>query len=177
MAPRKPTAERPNMAPAAGRAEQRRPRTRPPRLGAGLERIATTRRAVATRMASASTGDRIAEQDEPEQRDLNRLGLDIRDGDHERASPMAGEHEGVAAIWASAPSRSHAQKTGPGRGRPAPADHHGDQEGEREGTAEQEADMGGADRAERGGELALGGIAHGLRGGRDDGETPRARRN
>ena len=77
---------------AGGEAEQRRPRAAGI-AAPGLSDISTTP-AVAIRIASA-IGQRhlVAEEDQAEQRDLHRLGLDVGDGHDERALAHGGEHQ------------------------------------------------------------------------------------
>src|SRR5262249_8702181 len=59
----------------------------------------------------------------------------------------------------------------------AERDHHGGEEDKSERKSEQEAHMGSAHGAQLGGELALRGVAHGLRGSGNDGkDDPEPRR-
>ncbi len=84
---------------------------------------------------------------------------------------MAASISAVAAICASAPTITQGQKASGGlRQALAEREHHGSEEDEREWGSEQEAHMRRAHGAEPRGELALGGVAHGLRGGGDDRE-------
>ena len=108
----------------------------------------------------------IAEEDQAEQRRLDRLGLDVGDGDHERAVVHGREHRrGGDDLRAGAehdPGPEHRRRHGqrqPGR------HQHAGEKHQRERKAEQEAHMGGADGAERRGQLALHGVARGLAGG------------
>ena len=140
-------------------------------LGAGLER----------HQHDASGGDDdggedrqrqpVAEENESEYRSLNRFGLDVGDGDDERAVVHRHQHRGGGDDLRTgaeddpgneAPSR-------PGQ-RQAGHDQHAGEKDERERKAEQEAHVGGADGAERRGQLALHGVARGLPGGGEQGE-------
>ena len=89
---------------------------------------------------------------------------------------MAASISAVAAICVSAPARTQGQKTSGGRGSAAPVTSSTPARNEqRERKAEQEAHMGGADGAERRGQLALRGVARGLRrrgDQREDGPEP-----
>jgi hypothetical protein len=114
-------------------------------------------------------GHGIAEQNEPEQRDLHRLGLDIRDADHERALVHRRQHQGGGGHL----RQGAVDDPGPiGRARArqarATGDQHARQEQQRKRKSEQEADMRRPHRAERGRELPLRSIAHGLAEGRND---------
>jgi hypothetical protein len=133
----------------------------------------TTTPAVAIRMAAALAGGRdvITEEYQAEQRHLDGLGLDIGDGDDERALPHGGQHQrGRGDLHERAVEHPGPEtRARPRQGR-ARDEHDAGQEEQREGKAEQEAHMGGADRAELDGQLALRRIARGLRRGRDDGE-------
>ena len=103
-----------------------------------------------------------------EQRDLHRLGLDVGIDHHERAVVHGGEHQrGGGDLRQRADD--HPGPKGERRLRQAlpERDHHAGEEDERERNAEQEAHMGRAHGAEPRGELALRGIAHGLRRSRD----------
>ena len=79
------------------------------------------------------------------------------------AAPITESMVAVAAICVKAPASTQGQNVGGGCGRPlAERDSHAGEKEQREGKAEQEAHVRGADRAERRGQLALHGVARGL---------------
>ena len=84
---------------------------------------------------------------------------------------MAASSSAVAPIWASAAVDGPGQHGGVERGqRQSGGDQHEHQEQQPERQAEQEAHVRGADRAERGRQLLLHGVAQHLAAGRDDRE-------
>ncbi len=114
----------------------------------------------------------VAEKNQAEDRDLDRLGLDIGDGDDERALAHRREHQrGRRDLRRGAVAAPRARTPMPvcGSGAPVHSITTGEKD-ERKRKAEQEPHMGGAERAERAGQLALHRIAHGLRGRGDDRE-------
>ena len=147
---------------AAGEPEQRRAHT------AGRSRLERHHHHAGRR---DQDGDRhgqrqlVAEEDEPEQGDLYRLGLEIGDGDDEGALAHRGEHE-PGCQHLSQRTVEHPRPERPARLRQRPPGREQDagKKHERERKAEQEAHMGGADRAEARGQLALHGVARGLAG-------------
>jgi hypothetical protein len=115
--------------------------------------------------------DVVAEEHEPEQRHLDRLGLDVGDRHHERALAHRGQHQGGGRDLQERAGQHPRPKNeaGPRQRRAADGDDAGEKQA-RERQAEQEPHMRRADRAEPAGELALGRVAHGLRRRRDQGE-------
>ena len=91
---------------------------------------------------------------------------------------MATSISAVAATWAKAPSITHGQKLQPGRGSGTPVATATPTKYKHERKAEQKPHMGGADRAQAAGQLALHRIAHGLKERGQDGEDdPQPRRD
>jgi hypothetical protein len=103
------------------------------------------------------------QEDQAEQRRLNGLGLDVGDGDDERAVAHRGEHQrgrdDLGPCAKQHPRPEFRRRRGK---RLAGHRKHHDKKHDRERKSEQKAHMRRADRAERGGELALHGVARGL---------------
>ena len=175
MAPRKPIAESANMPPEASPISVgRMPPTMPPCFGRHDH--------------DAGSGDddrrhhrprqHVAEKNQAEYCDLDRLGLDVGDGDDERAFAHGDEHQrGGGDLREGAendprpesPSRPWQRRSG--------RQHHADEEHQHERKAEQKSDMGGADGAELDRQFALHGVAQRLRKRGNDGEDgPQPRR-
>jgi hypothetical protein len=115
----------------------------------------------------------VAEERQAEDRDLHRLGLGIGGRDYEGARLHGGEQQGRSG------DLSQSGRDGPHDCRGIQLRHgqlrrrqHDGKEDEREGQAEEEAHVRGADRAQRGGQLLLHGVAQHLAAGgshREDG--------
>ena len=105
----------------------------------------------------------IAEEDEAENRDVNRLGLRQRDGDDERAFLHRGQQQGRRGDLRDAADERPAEHRGVQRRRGAEDQDSGEQEKDGEGQAKQEPYVCGADCAERRRQFLLHGITERLR--------------
>ena len=112
---------------------------------------------------SGQQRDFVAEKNEPKQRNLHRLGLDIGVRDDERSFAHRSEHQRGGRDL-SERSREHPGPEGRRRRRQVIAGDcdEPEQKKQRERKSEQEAHMGRADRAEVCGQLALHGVTRGL---------------
>ena len=137
----------------------------------GLSAMTTTP-AVAIRIAAAMAGVTASpRKTRPNSASLHRLGLDVGVDHDEGAVVHGGEHQrGGDDLRQRAVEHPGPERQRRARQRGAGRDQHGGEKHQRERKPEQEPHMGRADGAELRGELALGGVAHGLRGGGDDGE-------
>jgi hypothetical protein len=101
-------------------------------------------------------GDDIAEKHEPEDGHLDRLSLDVGDGNDKRALAHGGEHESRGRdLRTRAENRPRPENPSRPRQRRSRRQHDAGQENEHEGKAEQKPHMRRADRAESRGQFAL----------------------
>jgi hypothetical protein len=107
--------------------------------------------------------DFVAKKNEPKQRNLHRLGLDIGVRDDERSFAHRSEHQRGGGDLSERP-REHPGPEGGRRRRQVIAGDRDEpeQKKQRERKSEQETHMGRADRAEGCGQLALHGVTRGL---------------
>ena len=174
MPPRKPTADSANIAPAARPSSVARTSMR----GAWLERHGDHAGGCDQDGGRHPGRHDVAEENEAEQRRLHRLGLDVGIDHHERAIVHGGKHQGGGGHLRQRAEDDPGPK---GRRRPRKTlperDHHAGKEDEREWKPEQKTHVGRAHGAKPRGQFALCRVAHGLRGGGDDGEDgPEPRR-
>ena len=177
MAPRKPIADSANMPPEAS------PNSvglMPPSRDAFALALAD-KRSLGRHDHHAGGGDQdrrhhrpghdIAEKNEPEHRDLDRFGLDVGDGDDERALAHGGKHQrGGGDLRKRAVDHPGPKAQPRPRQRRAGRHQHAGKKNDREGKTEQKPHMRRADGAETAGQLALHRVAQGLGECGNDGE-------
>ncbi len=115
--------------------------------------------------------DPIAEKDQAEDRNLDRFGLDIGDGDHEGALAHRRQHQrGGRDLRDGAVENPRPEFPSGMRQRQSGCQHHACKKDQRERKAEQKTHQRGAERAEARRQLALHRVANGLREGGNDGK-------